>query len=402
VSDGWKLTRLGDVLRSVSRPVRLSPESTYRLIGAHWYAKGLYVKEERTGTEIQAKTLFQIKEGDFVYNRLFAWKGSFAVAGPDVDGCFVSNEFPCFVPLDAVDSKFLWFYFSRSSTWDKALGLSSGSTPTSRNRLKEDQFLDMEVRLPPIGEQRRIVSRIEELSAKIKEAHRLRRETLEETKSIMAAEELKVWPKNYFENARTLDEVTTFLARGRHSGQGPSGHYLVKTQHVQLGRYVETEITLAANEAARVKPEAIVKSGDVLIACSAAGCLGRVAFYQGPKKQISTDTHVAIARANREVIDAEYLYHYLKGAQGQFQLRSREKGDWKREKISFRLTELNVADMRQVPIPMFPLSEQKRIAAYLKELQEKVESTERLQSEIAGELNALMPSILSKAFRGEL
>lgn len=176
----WKLTRLGDVLRSVSRPVSITPEKTYRLVGAHWYAKGLYIKELKSGSEIQARTLFQIKEGDFVYNRLFAWKGSFAVATKDVDGGFVSNEFPCFAPFPTVDPKFLWFYFSRSSVWGEALGLSSGSTPTSRNRLKEEQFLNMQVRIPHIDEQRRLVSRIEEFSSKVREISKLRTEIAED------------------------------------------------------------------------------------------------------------------------------------------------------------------------------------------------------------------------------
>ncbi|MFZ0922627.1 MAG: restriction endonuclease subunit S, partial [Candidatus Acidiferrales bacterium] len=166
-------------------PVR--PERTYRLVGAHWYAKGLYVKEQKSGGEIQARTLFQIKEGDFVYNRLFAWKGSFAVATTDVDGCFVSNEFPCFAPLGAVDSEFLWFYFSRSGAWSEALGLSSGSTPTSRNRLKEEQFLNMEVRLPPIDEQRRIVLRIADVAAKIKEGQKLREESLGASSTVITS-----------------------------------------------------------------------------------------------------------------------------------------------------------------------------------------------------------------------
>ena len=42
-------------------------------------AKGLYVKEEKYGSEIRAKSIFKVEAGDFVYNRLFAWKGSFAV-----------------------------------------------------------------------------------------------------------------------------------------------------------------------------------------------------------------------------------------------------------------------------------------------------------------------------------
>jgi type I restriction enzyme S subunit len=45
---------------------------------------------------------------------------------------------------------------------------------------------------------------------------------------------------------------------------------------------------------------------------------------------------------------------------------------------------------------------QRCIVAYLDGLQAKVEVLKNLQSETAAELDALMPSILSGAFRGKL
>ena len=48
------------------------------------------------------------------------------------------------------------------------------------------------------------------------------------------------------------------------------------------------------------------------------------------------------------------------------------------------------------------LPEKHRIVAYLDNLQAKVETLKRLQAETATELDALLPSILDKAFKGEL
>ena len=49
-----------------------------------------------------------------------------------------------------------------------------------------------------------------------------------------------------------------------------------------------------------------------------------------------------------------------------------------------------------------PLDEQHRIAAYLDDLQAKVDAVKRLQVETHTELEALLPSVLDRAFRGEL
>ena len=130
--------------------------------------------------------------------------------------------------------------------------------------------------------------------------------------------------------------------------------------------------------------------------------MGRVAYYDDIEQIASTDTHVAIARPNPAIVLPEYLYAYLKGAQGQVQLRSREKGDWQREKVGFRLTELNVADMRRVPVPLPRPAEQRQIVDYLADPQSRVDSMKHLQAETAAELDALLPSILDRAFKGEL
>ena len=52
----------------------------YNILAPDWYAKGLYTKETKYGSEIAAAKVYRVEEGDFVYNRLFAWKGSFALA----------------------------------------------------------------------------------------------------------------------------------------------------------------------------------------------------------------------------------------------------------------------------------------------------------------------------------
>ena len=48
------------------------------------------------------------------------------------------------------------------------------------------------------------------------------------------------------------------------------------------------------------------------------------------------------------------------------------------------------------------ISEQRRILAELDALQAEVDALNRLQAETAAELDALLPSILDKAFKGEL
>jgi len=56
----------------------------------------------------------------------------------------------------------------------------------------------------------------------------------------------------------------------------------------------------------------------------------------------------------------------------------------------------------ETEIPLPPLSIQRRIVTYLNSLQEKLENLKKLQAETEKEIEELMPSVLDKAFRGEL
>jgi type I restriction enzyme S subunit len=342
-----------------------------------------------------------VRANQFILSRIDARNGAIGLVPESLDGAVVSTDFPTFaLNVERVIPSYLG-WMSRTPVFVEICKMASEGT-TNRVRLQEDRFLHEEIPLPPLAEQRRIVARIEALAAKIEDARSLRIRAAEEAEMLMASEERRVWPDSALSKARTLESVTSYLARGRQSEQGESDHFLIKTQHVQQGHYIPSMMRLAAHIAQKVQPDAFVQPGDILIACSAAGCLGRVARFRDKGRVASTDTHVAIARANSALVDCDYLYSYLRGAQGQHQLRSRERGDWQREKISFRLTELNLNDLRQVPVPIPPLPEQRRIVAYLEGLQAKVDALKRLQAETSAELAALLPSILNKAFKGEL
>ena len=90
-----------------------------------------------------------MEEGDFVYNRLFAWKGSFAEATAEQNGCYVSNEFPTFRIINyQLRPGYLWAYFAQPTVWDYIESLSTGTTSTSRLRLKEPKFMAFTVPLP--------------------------------------------------------------------------------------------------------------------------------------------------------------------------------------------------------------------------------------------------------------
>lgn len=164
----FELIRLSDLLSEVSRFERIDPALKYRSAGVKWYAEGVFGREAKPASEIKATQLNRLVEGEFIYNRLFAWKGSFALTTDEP--LHASNEFPTFeINRSLVLPEYLLGWFSHPKVWEEVERLSTGATPTSRNRLKQEQLLGMSVSLPPLAEQQRIV----ELLRELKRARRL-------------------------------------------------------------------------------------------------------------------------------------------------------------------------------------------------------------------------------------
>lgn len=133
---------IGDYLNQVRRQVVLEDNQLYKLLGVKWYGMGMFLREEKYGKDIKADKLYRVKKGDFVYNRLFAWKSSFAIVEEEFDGCLVSNEFPTFeYNIDEIDPLFLLNYVLQPGFIESVNRASGGMSSVSRKRFKEEDFL---------------------------------------------------------------------------------------------------------------------------------------------------------------------------------------------------------------------------------------------------------------------
>lgn len=160
----WPSALLSTILTPHS-PARVTPvaDERYRFAGVRWYGNGLFVREERLGFAVKGKC-YALKPGTLIYNRLFAWKQSFAVVTDEFDGVAVSNEFPQFdVDTALATPEYLALYCSSPVFASHALELSTGSAAVSRNRLKEADFLGLSVPRPPVAVQKTIVNVISAL-----------------------------------------------------------------------------------------------------------------------------------------------------------------------------------------------------------------------------------------------
>lgn len=136
---------VSDVLERVTRRELPTADTVYPMQGVKWYGEGLFTRELRAGSDL-AGAIYRVEPGDLVYNRLFAWKQSFALA---TAVGWASNEFPTFrVKMDRVRPRVLLAALLSPTFTAAVNAASTGSTPTSRNRLKERDFLGLPITIP--------------------------------------------------------------------------------------------------------------------------------------------------------------------------------------------------------------------------------------------------------------
>jgi type I restriction enzyme S subunit len=129
------------------------------MAGVRWYGEGLFQRETVRGSEQSARWLMPLMPGALIYNRLFAWKASFAVVPPNLAECYVSNEFPQFVTdASRILPEYLFLWCLSGRTIKAVNAASTGSAAVSRNRFREEFFVDFEIALPPLPVQRKIVT----------------------------------------------------------------------------------------------------------------------------------------------------------------------------------------------------------------------------------------------------
>lgn len=243
-----------------------------------------------------------------------------------------------------------------------------------------------------------IVARIEELAARIEEARGLRRKAVEEVEIMHRQIYGLIWQEADKKSLSTnlLEQVADVI--------DPQPDHRTPAEVIGGMPYVSiTNISIDGKvnvlRARKVSPTAIehqessftIKTGDIVL-----GKIGTIGAARPiiVDQRFALSANVVLVQPDRNKILDRFLLALLRSPQLEEQIT-----------VGTRLTAqgaFGIKKMRKLVIPLPPLSEQYRIADHLDILRTKVNSLKQLQSETSAELDTLLPSILDKAFKGEL
>lgn len=392
----WPVVPLSTVVSPVDRSVPVVAGTAYRTIGVKWWGEGAYERVTIDGSQTAAKTLSMVRQGDLIINKIWVRHGSVAVAAEDVDGCAASGEFPTFQPdEDRILPQWLHWICKTRGFWAACDDLSRGTS--GKNRIRPEIFLTITIPLPPMDEQKRIVTRIQELESKIVEAQCLRTSGPDGL-ALLSSEVGRV-----FRNLGLSTAVRQFREFEPHVTSGPRnwGSRVVSTgvrfyraqdisSNSQISDSNKAFIALPDSDQGR---SAWLQPGDLMLVITGA-TVGRCALFTESAEPGYVNQHVAICRFSRPNLDPRFVLWGLRGPSGQEQLLGQRYGQGK--------PGLNLNNIRAIKLPIPGIAEQVRIVDYLNCVEARVNALGGLRDRTDTELSVLLPAILDRAFRGDL
>lgn len=164
----WEQQRLGSLLLPEKTQIQISPGQQYEQVTVRLWGKGLTLRGKKDGSEISADKQVQVRSGQFLMSKIDARHGAFGLVPKNLDGAVVSNDFPCFSINRALLVPEFLNWFSKTEGFI-ALCKQASIGSTNRVRLKETQFLDLSIPLPPLEKQREIVTSLDCVQKQLQE-----------------------------------------------------------------------------------------------------------------------------------------------------------------------------------------------------------------------------------------
>jgi type I restriction enzyme S subunit len=398
MKQGWKIEKLGDFYDITS---------SKRVFEAEWTREGVPF--------YRAREIVKLANQGFVENELFISEemynqyavkygipkeGDIMVTGVGTLGiCYVVKKNDRFYFKDGniiwlktkngINSQYVEYAF-QSDYLRKQIDDSIGATVGTFTIIKAKNTL---IPLPPLPEQQRIVSILNETFAFIAKAKSNAEQNLKNSKELFESYLQCVFAnKGEGWEEKELREITSLLGDGLHgtpkyteSGE----YYFINGNNLNNGEitYKDSTKRVSVLEYEKYKK----KLNDRTILVSINGTLGNVAFYNNEKIILGKSACYFNLKngVNKDfikyIISSPYYLNYAH-----------------KEATGATIKNVSLKTMREFKVPLPSLSTQQSIVKKLDTLSTETKKLETIYQQKLNDLEELKKSILQKAFNGEL
>ena len=331
---------------------------------------------------------------------LIVWDGARCGLVGKADKGLVGSTIMCLTPR-SVEPEYLMRFLQLK--YDE---LNSKSRGTGIPHLDPTFIWSLNVPVAPLHEQRRIVAKVEALFAESKTV----REALDKVPVLLRRFRQSVLVKAFRGELirqthseqpcpKPLNEIA-LIFNGKAVGSGNSQIRVFKTRHVYpSGLKMDNPSYLRTEQEAKISPEKLIRSGDVLIVNTWQN-LGRVCYVEKSESNWTIDSQIMVVRAKERNI-GKYIFYFLSSERGYELLLGCERGALTAGK-SRKLTHIYPKHVGNIQIPYLPPDQQSLAVAQIDTALVCALTVENQVVAAKTKTELLEHSILAKAFRGEL
>lgn len=367
--------------------------------------------EQRTWGTIR-KTYVHFRDGDVLLAKITPCfengKAGLVRGMPNGIGAGSSEYFVCRSDPRALDPRYLLALF-KTDTFLKA-GETRMTGSVGHKRVPKDYLLKTEVPLAPIAEQRRIADKIDALLARVDACRerldsvpailkRFRQAVLEAAADGALTNEwrdshnqsLSDWQETTLDLACVATRVITYgvVKLGE---EVPGGVPCLRTSNVRWLSIETAEFKSISPDISAQYGRTILQGGEVLV--NVRGTLGGVAVVPKEMRGWNVSREVAVVPVDKQRVLPAFLAYWIASQRSQRWLARVEKG------VAY--TGINIEDLRALPVACPPIDEQREAVRRVESLFALADSIEARWRASRSQIERLTPSLLAKAFRGEL
>ncbi len=385
----YKKVKLSTVLKQIKNTFDIQKDVIYKQITVSKNGN-IILREEKSGELIGTKKQTKVKAGWFIYSRLGLPDGAFGLIPQNLDGAIVTGDMPVFeIDYNLILSDYLNYILRNSVVFDFFKSKFKGS---AQSRVREPLFLSLEIPLPPLPKQKRIIKKIKEIE--------------ERTKSIISTEDYiekavnaivpSALSKIFSDTDWKKDKIGNLIEEIKTGTTPPSGEQKYFKEELNWftpsdfkGQiYLENsyrKISQLAIDDGKVK---IYKAGTVLF-IGIGATLGKVGIL---KNEATSNQQITGIRFKKSILP-KFAYYWF-------------KANYSAIRGLCPATTLPIFNQDKIKKLVFsfpePITEQQKIIDHMDLIENKKEEIRKERSKQFLITTALMPSVLSKAFNGEL
>lgn len=320
---------------------------------------------------------------------LIAMYGSIGKLGITGMECCTNQAIAFAKEMYGVTTEYMFYYLSLIKS--KLISLGKGGT---QKNISLTVLNSIDVLVPPITEQQRIVEQIEELFSQLDSAV----ETLQKTKQQLAVYRQAVL-KEAFSNIKdtaTIREVSTLVTSG---SRGWAKYYSNQgAKFIRIGNLTRDSIDIVFDDVQYVelpdKAEGLrskLQPNDVLVSITAD--LGSIGLVPQNIGEAYINQHIAVVRF-KNTDQGKFMAWYLKSDYGQKDLLKNKRGAGK--------LGLGLDDIRDSKVPVVSDDVAESIVNIIEARISVCDSIEKTVDTALQQAEAMRQSILKKAFEGKL